>query len=239
MDVRFTPFHPFRDPNWRYEKSRNCLLKHGRPTWHLGKDPWKDQFRFLKKLVRCRNDYDRSRLMRESPAHYFAFELYCDSESGLRAVVEARLLAGETFSSIGARLGLTGSVIETYAQCYFDVQTRLGHVDFIHNHVLNQNSKSNKFLLRKASFRPGRTRAERAICGKAKLCSALMLLHLVFSRSKGPKVRWRRGVSHRCLLGPSIVAPERRQVMPCLASTTRLWANTPRPSAAWNRLNPR
>ncbi|MHC4399372.1 MAG: hypothetical protein ACYTG0_06815 [Planctomycetota bacterium] len=98
----------------------------------------------MKKLVRCRNDYDRSRLMRESPAHYFAFELYCDSESGLRAVVEARLLAGETFSSIGARLGLTGSVIETYAQCYFDVQTRLGHVDFIHNHVLNQNSKSNK-----------------------------------------------------------------------------------------------
>ena len=144
MDVRLIPDYPFRDVNWRYQKSRNCLAKNGRPTWHDGKDPWKDQFRFFKKLVHCKSDHDRSRLMHESPAHWFAFELYCDSESGLRAVVEARLLAGETFSSIGARLGFTGSVIETYGLCYFDLENRLGHVDFIHSHVLNRNSESNK-----------------------------------------------------------------------------------------------
>lgn len=138
MDVHLTPYHPFRDVNWRYQKSRNCLLKNGRPTSHDGKDLWKDQFRFFQKLVRCQNDYDRSRLMHESPAHYFAYGLYCDSESGLRAVVEARLLAGETFGSISARLGLTGSVIETFAQCYFDVLSRLSHVDFIRSHVLNR-----------------------------------------------------------------------------------------------------
>ena len=50
MDVHLTPYHPFRDVDWRYQKSRNCLLKNGRPTQHLGKDPWKDQFRFLKRI---------------------------------------------------------------------------------------------------------------------------------------------------------------------------------------------
>ena len=82
--------------------------------------------------------------MRESPAHWFSFELYCDRESDLRPIVEARLLAAEPPSSIGAKIGYTGLVIESYAQCFFDVETRLGSVDFIHSHVLNRNGQSNK-----------------------------------------------------------------------------------------------
>ena len=178
MDVRLTPSHPFRDVDWRFQKSRDCLIRNGRPTWRGGKDPWKGQYRFLKKLVHCKNDHDRSRLMHESPAHWFALELHFDSESGLRAVVQARLLANEAFSSIGAKLGFKESVIETYSLCYFDVRTRLGLVDFIHNYVLNQNSQSNKgcserdLALKRIGYCAGSEALDRVLRAPGHLASA-------------------------------------------------------------------
>lgn len=144
MDVRLTRDHPLRPVDWRYQKARDLLLKNGRPTWHGGEEPLGNLSRFLRKLARCRDEHSRSRLMREFPRLWFAFEIYCDRESDLRAIVEARLLAGEPTDSIGAKIGFTGAVIETFAQCCFDVQTRLGHVDFMHSHVLNRNGNGNQ-----------------------------------------------------------------------------------------------
>ena len=144
MDVRLTRDHPLRPVDWRYQKARDLLLRNGLPTWHGGEDPWKDLFRFLRKLACCQDERSRSGLMRESQRFWFAFEIYCDPESDLTAIVEARLLAGEPIDRIGAKLGFTGAVIETFAQCYFDVQTRLGLVDFVHSHVLNRNSNGNQ-----------------------------------------------------------------------------------------------
>ena len=144
MDVHLMPDHPFRELHWRYLKARDLVLKNGRPTHHDGKDLWKDLFHFLSKLARCKDDHERSRLMRENPKLWFAFELYCDRESGLRSIIGSRLLAAEPPNSIGAKLGFTAAVIDTFAQCFFDVADRLHYSDFIHCRVLNRNSKSNE-----------------------------------------------------------------------------------------------
>lgn len=90
----------------------------------------------------------------------------------------------------------------------------------------------NEFLLRKGGFRVGRMGAEAAVYDGEKLCSELMLIRLVCSCPESARRRSRRRVSHCGLIHLSIVVRPRRQVRPCLASTTRLWAKTPRPNAA-------
>ena len=49
----------------------------------------------------------------------------------------------------------------------------------------------------------------------------------------------RRTVFHPNLVSELVSSLLLCHVMPCLASTIRLWANTPSPMADWKRLNPR
>ena len=53
--------------------------------------------------------------MRESCVTWFAVEMHNDRETATQGIVQARLLAGEAFESIGRKMNVRGDVIERYA----------------------------------------------------------------------------------------------------------------------------
>lgn len=142
MDVRLNPLHPLRLIDWRFQKAIDLLLKQGHPRCGEAPDLWKEFWRFLRELLACRDAASRRRLMRKWPKFWFAMELYCERTSGLHALIEARLLAGESPNAIGGRLGFSAAVIETFARLFFDVEDRLASVDLIRTVIFQRPDQS-------------------------------------------------------------------------------------------------
>jgi hypothetical protein len=65
-----------------------------------------------------------------------AYRLYCRRASFQRWEAEARLLAGEAFDQVAEKCDCRATTIEAYHSVFFDVQDRLGAIDYIANSVI-------------------------------------------------------------------------------------------------------
>jgi hypothetical protein len=70
---------------------------------------------------------------------WLALELYNTPASGLRMILEARLLAGESCADIAKNIGVETGAIAQYELCFFDIRDRLTRTDFICAEVLAGN----------------------------------------------------------------------------------------------------
>jgi hypothetical protein len=92
---------------------------------------------------------------------WLAVEIHDDRETGAQRIVQARLLAGEAFASIGRKMNVRGDVIQRYAEYFFDVTSRLKCADFIWSEVLGTTSHDgtergkHDLLLRRLGYHAG------------------------------------------------------------------------------------
>jgi hypothetical protein len=111
------PHNPFRPPDWRW-----------RPTDYLVENPrfrrrWVDDWarraaRFRRLLLR-HGDASHKKVVAFDPALAAAYLL--KSEPGPRLVVEASLLAGESYAAVASRVGLDATVVEAYERVFYAV----------------------------------------------------------------------------------------------------------------------
>jgi hypothetical protein len=125
---------PFRKPNWRWLLATDLLLRGRRALrWH---DPaiyiaLVFQRRVAAGTVRA----DRA-MQRDTPQLSKAYALYTKGFV-ICNEVEARLLAGETFPAIAAKVRLNTGVIEAYERFFFNVSDSLHARDWLLQEVLN------------------------------------------------------------------------------------------------------
>ncbi len=140
MTFRLHKSHRWRPVDWRYQKARECLRSGQRLSRVSDDAPTREIYFFLRQLHACRTREDEQKLMRESCVTWFAVEMHNDRETAAQGIVQARLLAGEAFESIGRKMNERGDVIERYAEYFFDVKSRLKCTDFIWSEVLGVTS---------------------------------------------------------------------------------------------------
>lgn len=124
-------FNPMRQPDWRDRRVRELLSHRPRP-----KNPsraWDDAqivkwFKFNKSLVekdgRSRESKLRD-LFRKGPELYYAWILRTSGDQESSAIVQARILAGQTDLEIAREFSTLPGAIRLYEQLFFNVRDRL------------------------------------------------------------------------------------------------------------------
>lgn len=132
MPVMYHPLDPFVaspvDGRWRW----SVYAVHRHVRWNRLDDDWiRSARRFVGRLRHCHNEQTRIRLSDDMPDIEAAYCLHKTADKLKRAVVEARLLAGQSFEAISALCGIPIRVIEAYEALFFSVVRRLKAFLFI------------------------------------------------------------------------------------------------------------
>jgi len=125
----FEKYNPFRSPSWRF--NRVFELIDGPPfrcrPSRLDDDRFTSGYYYFLLDNQCtdwKNTGDT--LSDQDPALVQAHMLRWSPNAEDRAIVEARILAGETDAAIGKRLGLMPEAVDWYEDLFFCVRDRLG-----------------------------------------------------------------------------------------------------------------
>ena len=107
------------------------LAGQGRRARHRFDDQWvKQGLRYLRRLNRCHEDEARNRLAEALPAIDVAYRLR-HGDPFSRAVVEARLLAGQSISEVASACEMTSEAVGAYEALFFSVLDRREARSFI------------------------------------------------------------------------------------------------------------
>ena len=147
MDLRLNKSSPFRPFDWRYQRAASCA-EEGLHRLRAHDDFETKNLRyFLRCLRACRAAAAEDecntkmtilwRAYAMNPDLWHAFEIYNQRPSGLRAIFEARLLAGELFESIARKVGANAGIISWHGAAFFDVRERLTQRDLIYAALLS------------------------------------------------------------------------------------------------------
>jgi hypothetical protein len=129
--------NPLRPVDWQYRRALE-LHESGETGLQGRVDPaTHDWVVFLRRRAACGTAQDRVRLRGKMPRHVGATEIYEHPDGDLRAMVEARLLAGQPADEIARCIGVEPNVIGLYARTFFDVADRLAAPDFVFSTVLS------------------------------------------------------------------------------------------------------
>lgn len=129
-------YNPFREPKWRAERA-NFLIKQRRQPKRDHDDYYIKEYRtFLMKLHR-RGPAGEERTISEHPAVYYAHEFYYHPpDDEWRALLEARILSGESDDLIAAEFCTFSETIGFYEALFFDVRSRLSSRTYIIKTIL-------------------------------------------------------------------------------------------------------
>jgi hypothetical protein len=122
----------FVDDRWRLAgrlaRSR-CPIAHD--------DHWVElAARFLQRLVACRDDAERQQLAQDMPDIDGAYRLHQSTDKLARGLVEARLLARQSFEQVGQACHLRPQVVEAYHNVFFDLTGKLQAKGYIMSEVI-------------------------------------------------------------------------------------------------------
>ena len=129
---------PFLRPDWRHSRVLK-LISHLPVPKRTTR--WDDQYIRTSRnfLLRWRkNEEEREKLRAEYPGMYYAWQLYDnpDEDTDMRFIVEARLLAGQSYQEIANGVKTIPETIEYYEKLFFNVSDFREHHDWIVKQVL-------------------------------------------------------------------------------------------------------
>lgn len=136
---------PYRPADWRWQKA--CYLKNKKSLASKRKDDkWiAEALRFKIALDACKTQKDLEELTRTWYYMYLAYEIYDESDEGdipkgrphpTRYEIEARILAEESFASIGWKTHVAEGAIEIYEKLFFNVLDRIDSESYICNQII-------------------------------------------------------------------------------------------------------
>jgi len=128
--LSFFPDHPLRAVNWRWRLA-SLQLELTIPKSQWSNDPWVQTAMQIQKQLYAG---ELSRLTRESDAAVrciaTAFQIWDDDQLN-RSIIEARLLARESFQTIAKKTGLPVYTVKVYEALFFNVHDKLDHETYI------------------------------------------------------------------------------------------------------------
>ena len=132
-------FDPFMRPEWRYERILqlvDAVPTPRRPT-RFDDDYVRAARRFILRW-RAADEYTRKLMAYENPGLCFAWMIFqrIDTDPEISFMVEARLLANQSFVDIANAIHSEPEVIEWYEALFFNVSDNLRHHDWILKHIL-------------------------------------------------------------------------------------------------------
>jgi hypothetical protein len=133
-------FNIFRVPDWRNNRVLEMVSQLGLPG-RLKKtdDYYIRNYRKFMLLYNSRlTDSQKELLFRREPSLYYAHDLWLKRETipGPSHVIEARLLAGQSYEEIAELWGTMPKTIEWYEKLFFDVKDHLHKRDWITTQIL-------------------------------------------------------------------------------------------------------
>ena len=111
-------------PSWRWIRARRLADNDLTPRNSRDDKHVRRAFRFVKRLRR-RDIKAEERLASDYPKIYEAFQIYDDTQSGVRWVFEASVMANEPVETMAAYLNADPKVLEVYETLFFDVRDAL------------------------------------------------------------------------------------------------------------------
>jgi len=113
--------NPMRPPAWRWLRVQ-YLLDNGRRPFFRWDDSWIGScLRFHRRLAACDTEQERDELKHAGRHFHYAWLLWSEHDELRRSIVEARLLAGESFESIGGKHAMPADTVRAYEAIYYNV----------------------------------------------------------------------------------------------------------------------
>ncbi len=129
--VAFAPDNPFRTPSWRWECAR-FRAENGWTVPPRTEGRWiRRAFRFHQVLLKYDREEAFDRLLKWRPELVFAYELWANTQSMARDIVEACILSGQTTDQIARKLCFHWEGIDAYAELFYDVRHKLRHRGYV------------------------------------------------------------------------------------------------------------
>ena len=128
---------PFLSPAWRHNRVVKMLGSAPPERCRRADDQWVRGYRTFLHGWR-QSESQRNSLFENNPGLYFAYLLYerLSHNPDLNLLVEARLLAGQSYKEIAHMCKTIPETIEWYERLYFNVSDFLEHHDWIFRQVL-------------------------------------------------------------------------------------------------------
>lgn len=124
--------HPQQCPAWRFNAA-TFLSDHSSGNPSLSEDPWlREATEFLRQ---CRSGWSESNGEPTEVQRVIAEAVALYGNKVQRAILEARLLAGETYDEIARHSGVPAAVVEAYEQLFFNVTNQVCFNQIIGNLV--------------------------------------------------------------------------------------------------------
>jgi hypothetical protein len=112
------PHNPFRPVDWRWRLADH-LAGYGRRFRQKWIDAWVRRAARFRRLLLRHGDPAHKKVVARDPALATACRLNSDPRT--RLVVEAAILAGESYDAVAARVGLDATVVEAYERVFYAV----------------------------------------------------------------------------------------------------------------------
>jgi len=130
------PDNKRRPADWRWQRAGE-LANGSRLIAGRDDSIVRELTKFRRLLDRCETDEDRLAALDADPVLFSAYLIYDANETPTetRWELEARLLARESFESIGQKIHEDVDVIKRYEEAFFDVMSRIDHPGLI-THII-------------------------------------------------------------------------------------------------------
>jgi hypothetical protein len=124
----FEKYNPLRSPCWRCERVLSLAAARPRPRRPSPESDDEDVRAYFEFLLAWRGSLARGAPLEQAgvaPGLAQAHELYHDPDAEKRAILEARLVTGESDAEIAAETGLPPALVRWYESLFFNVRDRL------------------------------------------------------------------------------------------------------------------
>ena len=129
---------PHRKLNWRQLRAQELLNAPGEPN-----KPGRHDDKYIRKYLRFLYEFSRTApddvvtLFAKFPEMLFAHEVH-DGDAWTRAIIEARILAGQDDDAIAKNFGTLAGSICSYEKVFFNVRDRLDMRDYVVSLILRE-----------------------------------------------------------------------------------------------------
>lgn len=130
---------PLRPPDWRWQKVM-AYREAGRRLPRIASDRLLSKlFQFSERIDACSNDFQLLEVYEKFPYIADAYDIYKkEGAAGTRWEIEARLLAKESYESIGKKTAAPAETIEAFEKLFFNVEDRLTNKSWLINCVIGR-----------------------------------------------------------------------------------------------------
>jgi hypothetical protein len=129
---------PFLVPTWRHDYVSKLISQRPIQRCRSNDDPWVKEYRtFLLNRQKSEDVHER-KWLKDNPHLFYAVKLFESAEEfyELPFILESRIISGDTYENIAAKLKISPETVDWYERLFFNVRDFMGSRDWVFRNVL-------------------------------------------------------------------------------------------------------